>query len=1154
MKALKYIISLAGFLIILSITTDSHAYFWTKTMGGSSNDYAQSVTVDSSGNLYVTGYFYGTADFDPGEGTDNHTSAGGYDIFLTRINADGSYGWTKTMGGSNFDYGNSVTLDGSGNLYVTGYFSGTADFAPRDGTDDHTSAGGYDIFLTRITTDGSYVWTRTMGGPSSDIGNSVTVDGSGDLYVAGYFNGTVDFDPGEGTEYHTSAAGSQDIFLTRIDADGSYGWTRTMGGTGSDRSNSVTVDSSGNLYVTGYFNGTVDFDPGEGTDFQTSAGGNDIFLTMIDTDGTYGWTGTVGGSGSDSGNSVTLDGSGNLYVTGHFNGAVDFDPGEGTDFQTSAGGNDIFLTRINAVGTYGWTMTMGGSSNDYSNSVAVDGSGNLYVAGYFNGAADFDPGEGTDNHTSAGSIDIFLTRINADGSYGWTKTMGGSGGDYGQSVAVDGSGNAYVAGRFYSAVDFNPGPATDYNFSAGSSDIFLSKFSPSLPDSDADGIDDRWEIAYFGDLSHDGSADTDNDGLIDLKEFIYGADPNTPDAEGITERFVYVSNADSAAVSVIDVAAKMVIASISVGSEPRNLASNPAGTKIYVPNRNSDSVSVIDTATNTVTATVTDADIDEPYALAVTPDGGEVWVVNKKGGGSTVGSVTIINTATDTVAATIDNACFYSPEGITINPATNEAYVVNRWNDTVCIVNIASRAVITSVDVGSEPRYAVALPDGSAVYVSGSPVTKIKASDHSVTDISETWGRNLAVSSDGSKVYVAHQSNNVLVINTATEAVSTMNFPGSSRIYGVALAPGTNLGYVTDESKDMVFVFDTASDTALTGPGSVIFVQNTPRAIAAQLGHKLDIKIAPAGAGSVAGNGIICSSDCTGYFGPGAVATLTAVPASGWMFFGWGGDYFTRQNPETISMDSNLKTVAHFFQPEEHRAVLTLPAGDQVAQYQILSLPLVLRPDLPFSDYVGTYDTTIMRIATWDAETQSLDEYPFQPGEPKPGDSAWFLYRNGKIFDFDGYKTPETIVSVNGQNGFFHGLHDGWNMIGNPYNYPISVSSLLIKQGAKEVLLTSAENDLTQQIFWVWVNGVYEQASTLESGQGGWVKLYSDNAMIFFPAGQGRSTIGQPSLKSGSFEKPPGPPGSLFNFSSETPDGREKGGCFINSAVSGLME
>ena len=327
------------------------------------------------------------------------------------VHAEAVYSFTKTMGGTDHDYGQSVAVDGSGNIYITGYFRGTVDFDPGSGTDNHTAVGEEDIFLTKFDTDGNYLFTKTMGGTDHDYGQSVAVDGSGNVYITGYFSGTADFDPGSGTDYHFSA-GLEDIFLTKINADGSYGYTKTMGGTDHDFGQSVAVDGSGNVYITGYFSGTADFDPGSGTDYHFSAGLEDIFLTKINADGSYGYTKTMGGTDHDFGQSVAVDGSDNVYVTGYFSGTdVDFDPGSGTDEHTSAGLEDIFLTKINFDGSYGFTKTMGGTDQDVGRSVAVDDIVNVYITGYFRETADFDPGTATDNHTVVGEEDIFLTKF-----------------------------------------------------------------------------------------------------------------------------------------------------------------------------------------------------------------------------------------------------------------------------------------------------------------------------------------------------------------------------------------------------------------------------------------------------------------------------------------------------------------------------------------------------------------------------------------------------------------------------------------------------------------------------------------------------------------------------------------------------------------------
>ena len=507
-------------------------YLDTKTMGSSLWEDVGAVEVDSAGNVYITGSFYDTVDFDPGAGMDNHTAQSEQDIYVTKINVDGSYGWTRTMGGTmggtTWAMGTDLAIDAAGSIYVTGYFYDTVDFDPGASLDERTSQGQEDIFLTKLNADGSYGWTKTMGGASSDNGRAVAIDANSNVYITGSFYDTVDFDSGVGTDTHTSQ-GVEDIFLTRINADGSYGWTKTLGGGSYDNGKSVVADAGGNIYVTGYFYDTADFDPGIGLDEYTSQGEDDIFITKINADGSYGWTKAMGGTWYDNGVSIAVDASDHVYVTGYFNNAVDFDPEAGVDLHTSQGESDVFLTKIYADGSYAWTKTFGGPSYNESLSLDLDGSGGVYISGYFYGSTDFDPGAGADTHTSQGEDDIFLTRLKSDGSYDWTRTMGGPLYDNGVATAVDSRGYLYVSGYFYSsALDFDPGIGVDEHSPVGEGDIFLTKFSVVWQDSDSDGMPDGFENGY-GLNPNDGSdavLDLDGDGISNLDEYLQGSDPS----------------------------------------------------------------------------------------------------------------------------------------------------------------------------------------------------------------------------------------------------------------------------------------------------------------------------------------------------------------------------------------------------------------------------------------------------------------------------------------------------------------------------------------------------------------------------------------------------------------------------------------------------
>ena len=243
-------------------------------------------------------------------------------------------------------------------------------------------------------------------------------------------------------------------------AGGDPNWgSTTFGGTSNDRAYAVAVDGSGNVYTTGYFEGTVNFGAGD----VTSAGATDVFVTKLNSAGAHQWTTTFGGTSSDVGYGVAVDGSGNVHVTGHFNGTVNFGAGN----VTAVGASDVFVTKLNSSGAHQWTTTFGGTSNDRAYVVAVDGSGNVHVTGYFSGTVDFGAGD----VTSAGATDGFVTKLNSSGAHQWTTTLGGTGNDYGWGVAVDGSGNVHVTGYFDNTVDFGAGDVT----SAGGYDGFVVK-------------------------------------------------------------------------------------------------------------------------------------------------------------------------------------------------------------------------------------------------------------------------------------------------------------------------------------------------------------------------------------------------------------------------------------------------------------------------------------------------------------------------------------------------------------------------------------------------------------------------------------------------------------------------------------------------------
>ncbi len=401
----------AGEDIFISKLDKSGKFLWAKRIGGMGDDEATAISLDSEGNIYITGYFQDTVDFDPDAGVYPLTSAGSQDVFVSRLDGSGNLIWARRMGGEGADLPRDLFVDPDGNVYITGYFQKTADFDPGPGTVELTSAGVNDVFVARLDGNGGLAWARSWGADFEDQGYGITVDADGSVYTTGLFTRLVDFDPGSGV-FHLFGGDWPEIFVSKLDGSGNFIWAKAMGELHDEVGYDLALDLDGNIYITGFYKETVDFDPGSGTYNLTSNGLADAFIFKLDKNGNLGWAKSIGGADSDIGSAIEIDSNGNVYIAGYFGDTVDFDPGVGISTLTSAGGWDIFITKLDSDGNFAWAASMGGSQHDFINSgLSIDPSGNVYTAGFFWGTADFDPGTGKLELTSAGAIDIFVSKL-----------------------------------------------------------------------------------------------------------------------------------------------------------------------------------------------------------------------------------------------------------------------------------------------------------------------------------------------------------------------------------------------------------------------------------------------------------------------------------------------------------------------------------------------------------------------------------------------------------------------------------------------------------------------------------------------------------------------------------------------------------------------
>lgn len=392
------------------------------------------IDVDGSGNVYITGSFIGTIGFSL-SATDSLTSVG-VDGFFAKYNANGVFQWAKRFGGADEDAVSSIVVDGSGTgVYITGYFkNANANFSNLIGTIDTIliNAGNKDIFIAKYGTDGSFKWAKGIGGSGEDIGAAIATDAY-DTYVTitGSFQGSVDFNPG-GLPETLIALGAKEAFFTKYLIDGSLGWAKNIGKSGSSNSAAGTGIAiyQSKVFLTGAFKGIIDFDPNGGTLDSMSIGLQDIFFAQYNlSDGSLGWAHHIGSSynimtDSAIASAISADTSGNIYLTGSFEGKANFNPLQGGDTLESAGVGygDVFFAKYDGDGGKKWARSIGAENTDIGYGIAVDNSENVYLTGIFEKTVNFDP-TGIAKRTSSGNFgeDIFIAKYSQG-----TSTITGS--------------------------------------------------------------------------------------------------------------------------------------------------------------------------------------------------------------------------------------------------------------------------------------------------------------------------------------------------------------------------------------------------------------------------------------------------------------------------------------------------------------------------------------------------------------------------------------------------------------------------------------------------------------------------------------------------------------------------------------------------------
>ncbi|MFD2824443.1 T9SS type A sorting domain-containing protein [Lacinutrix iliipiscaria] len=491
MKKLFNTLSLIMLIPIFTDFTYSQEFNWVNIIGGNGVDSGTTISIDSNGDTYSIGSFSGIIDIDPGPETmDVGSSTGSVEVnsqYLQKLNSNGELIWVDTFD-LNEKRMHSLELDDDENIIVTGSFRGEADFDPSP--DEFILESGsyldfyqWNIFVQKLDPSGNLIWAKALIGFHTidlEVGNGFhysrfTIDNYDNIYISGSMPITsiIDFDPGVNV-FELSGEGN---FLLKLNSNGDFIWARKM----EPRVTSFSFDSDNNMVLVGSFFYSIDFDPGPEEEIRTAIDiTTDIFILKLNEFGDFIWVNTYSGISIDRANSVAIDNSNNIIVTGIFRQTIDFDTSsevfELSTIETNDG-PDVFILKLTESGDLIFAKQIGGVYNQIDRGLVLDNMNNIYVTGNFSGTADFDPNSDVYNLTSSGFDDIFTMKLDSDGIFGWAVSIQSESDLSSEAIAINHSmEEIYLTGFIRGITDFDPTEEEAiYSSNNGLPDIFVLK-------------------------------------------------------------------------------------------------------------------------------------------------------------------------------------------------------------------------------------------------------------------------------------------------------------------------------------------------------------------------------------------------------------------------------------------------------------------------------------------------------------------------------------------------------------------------------------------------------------------------------------------------------------------------------------------------------
>lgn len=466
-----------AFLVVMLSTTLSASaqnllwhnewqYLWQGTVVQYFGDGA--MAVDADANTYMVSQLIGTMDVDPGPGTTTLTSGvvngnqNPSSICLSKFDPNGTWLWTKQIGHNMSNAPQAVAVDPTGNVYLSGWFSGTVDFDPGPGVANLISAGHEDIFVMKCDPDGNYLWAHGFGSAHETEGGwELAVDGSGNAFVMISAFNTFDVDPGTGLVPFTPAGQLSSIL--KLDSDGNYVWAKTLQFSSTHATfHHIAADANGNLAIAGEYSGALDLDPGPDAAYLPwdSTLNYHSFIMKWDPEGNYVW-----GKAFENvfPRNITCDDLGNVITVGGLNGEADLDPGPGVHMHNDGNAYQTgWVLKLDPDGIYQWSKAWTTNQIVQVDNVVADHNGNVILSGIYSRDMDLAPGPVVvpAPHVSSGRCG-FITALDAGGSYLWSGELGnGEFNAYLDFMALAPDNGLRICGWFHGEMDLDPGPGT----------------------------------------------------------------------------------------------------------------------------------------------------------------------------------------------------------------------------------------------------------------------------------------------------------------------------------------------------------------------------------------------------------------------------------------------------------------------------------------------------------------------------------------------------------------------------------------------------------------------------------------------------------------------------------------------------------------------